>query len=278
MNDIQRAAEHIAAADAILIGASNGLSIAEWIHLFAMNQAFDDVFGDFKKAYGVRSIFQGMTFYWPSEEVKWAFWSRLIHRYCQEYRKSSVMDDLLAIVRDTPYFIVTSNGEGHFEQAGFDKDKIFEVEGTWQTMQCASPCHDVVYPALEWMERMAAADRDGVIPTELIPRCPRCGGPMTVHFAVDPHFIPDKDGQRRLTAFLQRYHDRKLAILELGIGWRNQLIKKPLMELAAREPQAFYVTINLGEVYIADAIAHTSIGIDGSLSDVLAQMRKVMER
>lgn len=44
-------------ADAILIGASNGLSITEGLHLFADNGAFERLFGDFKRKYGLRCIF-----------------------------------------------------------------------------------------------------------------------------------------------------------------------------------------------------------------------------
>lgn len=58
-------------------------------------------------------------------------------------------------------------------------------------------------------------------------------------------------------------------ILELGIGWRNQMIKAPLMRLAAREPNAFYVTFNKGEVYIPDEIAGKSAGIDGDIASAL---------
>ena len=52
---------------------------------------------------------------WPSEEEKWSFWARLIHHYCGQYRPTSVMNDLKAIVGEKDYFVVTSNGEGHFE-------------------------------------------------------------------------------------------------------------------------------------------------------------------
>ena len=45
-------AEKIRQADAILIGASNGFSISEGLHIFADNDAFEEVFGDFKRAYG----------------------------------------------------------------------------------------------------------------------------------------------------------------------------------------------------------------------------------
>ena len=56
MNEIKEIEERIREADAVLIGASNGLSITEGLHLFADNQAFEDLFGDLKKKYGLRCI------------------------------------------------------------------------------------------------------------------------------------------------------------------------------------------------------------------------------
>ena len=47
------------------------------------------------------------------------------------------MEDLKAIVGDKDYFIVTSNGECHFELCSFAPEKIYEIEGNWLTMQCA---------------------------------------------------------------------------------------------------------------------------------------------
>ena len=52
MYDLRPVAEKIQKADAILIGASNGLSMTEGLHLFADNQAFENLFGDFKDKYG----------------------------------------------------------------------------------------------------------------------------------------------------------------------------------------------------------------------------------
>ena len=37
--------------------------------------------------------------------------------------------------------------------------------------------------------------------------------------------IPDTAAQARFQNFLKIYHGKKLVVLELGIGWRNQLIK-----------------------------------------------------
>lgn len=270
-------AEKIKGADAILIGASNGLSITEGLHLFADNEAFETLFGDFKQKYGVGCLLQAMMAQWPSQEEKWAFWARLIHHYCGQYRPTPVMEDLKAILGDKDYFIVTSNGECHFELCGFDVKKIYEIEGNWLTMQCARPCHATRYSSLDPAEQMAAAQRDGRVPTALVPRCPKCGGPMEIHMAAGRRQIPDTDAQKRLQNFLTTYHGKKLVVLELGIGWRNQLIKAPLMRLVAGEPQATYVTINRGEVYITEDIKEKSFGLDGPLDEQLSLLRAAVQ-
>ena len=269
MNQYREAAERIHNADAVLIGASNGLSITEGLHLFADNQAFEELFGDLKQRYGVSCILQGMGATWPSEEEKWGFWSRLVHHYCGEYRETRVMSDLKKIIGKKDYFVITSNGECHFELCGFPPEKIYEIEGNWLTMQCASRCHEKLYPWTELAEKMAEAEQEGKIPSELIPHCPVCGGPMQVHMEMDRNFIPDTGSKKHLEDFLEQYHGKKLAILELGIGWRNQLIKAPLMRLAAGEPQAVYVTVNLGEIFIPEEIRNKSYGLDGDLAEIL---------
>lgn len=216
VNDRKEVAKKIEEADAVLIGASNGLSITEGLHLFADNPAFEELFGDLKKKYGITCILQGMGARWPSEEEKWGFWSRLVHHYCGKYRETQVMADLA--------------------------------------------------------EKMAAEEKAGKIPSALVSRCPVCGGPMQVHMEMDHHFIPDTDGRKHLEDFLEQYHGKKLVILELGIGWGNRLIKAPLMRLTAKEPLAFYVTVNLGEIFIPDEIRKKSRGLDGDLAEILHEL------
>ena len=275
MNEIKAIGEKIREADAVLIGASNGLSITEGLHLFADNQAFEDLFGDLKKKYGLRCILQGMGAGWPSEEEKRGFWSQLVRHYCGNYQETQVMADLKKVIGEKDYFVVTSNGECHFELCGFVPEKIYEIEGNWLTMRCAARCHERIYPWADLAEKMAAEETGGKIPSALVPACPVCGGPMQVHMEMDQNFIPDTKGQKHLTDFLEQYQGKKLVILELGVGWRNQLIKAPLMRLTAREPQAFYVTVNLGEIFIPDEIKEKSYGLDGDLARMLHELAEV---
>lgn len=268
MGKYKKVAEKIKDADAILIGASNGLSITEGLNLFADNPEFQDVFGDFKAKYGIRNILHGYFYNWNTLEEKWGFLSRLVEHYSGSYTTTPVMKNLLKIIGDKPYFVVTSNGEGHFEMAGFDAAKIFEIEGNWIEMRCSHKCHQDVYPSLSAIRKMAAAENDGKVPYETIPLCSHCGAAMALYDAEPP-----KEGiTKTWKEFLKEYRGKKLVILELGIGWRNQLIKAPFMDLAAQEPNVTYITINKGEVYIADNIKEKSFGLDGDLDSILREI------
>ena len=54
-------------ADALLIGASNGLSISEGYNIFADDLWFQENFGDFRGRYGIRNILQGLFFPYPQK-------------------------------------------------------------------------------------------------------------------------------------------------------------------------------------------------------------------
>lgn len=273
MSEYREIAQKIKEADAILIGASNGFSITEGLHLFADNEVFETLFGDYKEKYGFRNILSGFFFPWKRPEEKWGFLSRLINHYSGNYTTSPVMENLKAIVGNKPYFILTSNGEGHFELAGFDLQKVYELEGNWIEMQCRQLCHSKTYPTLPLIRKLAAIEQNGLISAESVPRCPVCGAVMDLYHAQPPK----QDIQIAWKTFCQDFHNKKLLILELGIGWRNQLIKAPLMRMTANEPLATYVTINLGEIYIPDSIKAKSYGLDGYLSDHLKQIRVALE-
>ena len=272
--DYDEIAEKILQADAILIGASNGLSITEGLNLFADDEAFENLFGDYKRKYGLRRILDGFFYSWKTAEEKWGFLSRLIDHYSGTYKTSPVMENLKEIVGDKPYFVLTSNGEGHFELAGFDPAKVYELEGNWLEMRCGRLCHQKTYPVLPIVRKMAAEEQNGVIPKELVPRCPVCGNAMELYTAQPPKEKVVEKWQN----FRRNFHQKKLVILELGIGWRNQLIKAPLMRMTADEPFAAYITINLGEVYIPEKIENKSYGLDGYLSEQLQYIKEAIEK
>lgn len=129
--NIDEAREWINSADALLISASNGLSIAEGYNLFADNEMFKNQFGDYRERFGVRSVLEGASYPYPSEAERKAFYQRLRRHWVEEYVPSATMMSLKQMVSDKDYFIVTSNGDMHLEKTGFDEQRIFEVEGNF---------------------------------------------------------------------------------------------------------------------------------------------------
>ena len=129
--NIDRAREAIANADALIIGASNGLSIAEGYNIFADNEMFRSQFGDFRDRYGIRSVLQGCFFDFPTADERKRWNERLIKYWITDYKPSRVMKNLRSIVGDKPYFIVTTNADIHLELSGFDADLVWELEGTF---------------------------------------------------------------------------------------------------------------------------------------------------
>ena len=129
--DIEKAREALSRADAILIGASNGLSISEGYNIFADNEMFRRQFGDMAERYGFRSVLQGVFCQFPTREAHEEFHSRLVKYWVTDYQPSSVMKDLRAIVGDKPYFIITTNCDMHLEKAGFAPERVWELEGTF---------------------------------------------------------------------------------------------------------------------------------------------------
>lgn len=130
-NNIDKAREAIANADALIIEASNGLSIAEGYNIFADNEMFRSQFGDFRDRYGIRSVLQGYFFDFPTADERKRWNERLIKYWITDYQPSDVMKNLRSIVGDKPYFIVTTNADTHLELSDFDATRVWELEGTF---------------------------------------------------------------------------------------------------------------------------------------------------
>ena len=51
-----------------------------------------------------------------------------------------VYDDLLKLVADKDYFVITTNVDHCFQKAGFDKKRLFYTQGDYGLFQCSEPC------------------------------------------------------------------------------------------------------------------------------------------
>ena len=121
--------------------------------------------------------------------------------------------------------------------AGFEADRVFEMEGKLTQMRCKNRCHDEVYPNQKAVLAMTEEEVNGRVPKELLPKCPKCGGDMEVNWGEMSSFTETKNWKEkaaRYQEFIQNLHGKKLVILEFGIGWRNQMIKAPFSGMMHR--------------------------------------------
>ena len=273
-NPIEQLREALESADAVIIGAGAGLSASAG--LTYSGERFRQTFGDFQAKYGIRDMYSGGFYPFQSLEEYWAWWSRqiLVNRY--EKAPKPVYDQLLELVQDKDYFVLTTNVDHQFQLAGFDKKRLFYTQGDYGLWQCSKPCHQQTYDNEEIVRRMVAEQRGMKIPAELIPRCPRCGRPMTMNLRIDDTFVQDEgwySAARRYEDFLRRHQGQKLLFLELGVGGNTPvIIKYPFWKMTMQNRKAIYVCINQEETYIPETIQTRSICVRGDIGATLEQI------
>ena len=270
--EIKKLQEAIYTADMILIGAGAGLSTAAG--LTYSGERFHRLFGDFEKKYGITDIYTGGFFPFPSEEERWAWWSRHIwyNRYTDAPKP--VYQQLLSLVKGKDYFVLTTNVDHQFQRACFEKQRLFYTQGDYGLLQCTKPCCQKTWDNEDQVREMVEKQKDMRIPTELIPHCPNCGRLMTTNLRSDDKFVEDEgwhEAAQRYKAFTEKARGKKLLLLELGVGMNTPgIIKIPFLKMAMNDDKVTYACIGIDDVWIPDEIKDRSIGIAADIADVIS--------
>ena len=221
-------------------------------------------------------MYSGGFYPYETPEEYWTYWSRyiLINRY-QDAPKP-VYDDLLKLVQDKDYFVITTNVDHCFQKAGFDKKRLFYTQGDYGLFQCSGPCRQETFDNEKLVREMAERQEEMRIPPELVPRCPHCGRPMTMNLRCDEKFVEDEGWHRaaeRYENFLRTREGRKILFLELGVGYNTPaIIKYPFWRMTASNPRATYACVNLEQAGAPAELEQRAICIRGDIGDVLRQL------
>ena len=275
-DEIDRLKREIQSSDAIVIGAGAGLSTAAGFTY--SGERFERFFSDFEAKYGFHDMYTGGFFPFETQEKMWAYWSRFI--WCNRYMDidNGTYKALYELVKDKDYFVITTNVDHQFQKAGFDKSRLFYTQGDYGLFQCSEPCHDQTYDNEEIVKDMIEFQQDMKIPSDLIPKCPKCGKPMTMNLRSDDKFVEDDGWHKaaeRYDDFLQSHKGQHILFLELGVGYNTPvIIKYPFWKMTAQNPKATYACLNYGEAYAPDEVAEQSILINGDIHEVLNMLEK----
>ena len=271
---IEKLQEEMETADAIVIGAGAGMSTSAG---FAYDgERFEQNFADFKRKYGIQDMYSGGFYPYDTLEEYWAWWSRqiMVNRY--EAGVGQPYHDLLKLVKGKDYFVLTTNVDHQFQLAGFDKKRLFYTQGDYGLWQCSKPCHQKTYDNEKTVRQMVAEQKDMKIPTELIPRCPVCGAPMTMNLRCDMAFVQDEGwyaASNRYADFIRRHQGLHILFFELGVGGNTPvIIKYPFWQMTAENPKAVYGCINYGEAYAPKELQKRAICINGDIGEVICTL------
>lgn len=257
-----------------MIGAGAGLSASAG--LTYSGERFERSFGDFKEKYGIRDMYSGGFYPFETLEEYWAWWSRQIMANRYERAPKPVYGQLLKLMRGRDYFVLTTNVDHQFQLAGFDKKRLFYTQGDYGLWQCSGPCGQRTYDNEDTVRRMVARQQGMRVPSELVPRCPDCGRPMTMNLRTDDTFVQDEgwyQAQERYQDFLRRQKGLRVIFLELGVGGNTPgIIKYPFWRYTLDNPYAFYACVNSREAFAPREMANRSAVMEGDIGAVLAEL------
>ena len=263
------------ACDAVVIGAGAGLSTAAGFTY--SGERFNKYFSDFKAKYGFDDMYYGGFYPYRTQEEFWAYWSRYI--YINRYLDipSDLYNKLYDLVKDKDYFLLTTNVDHCFQRAGFDKKRLFYTQGDYGLFQCSEPCCNETFDNEKIIRAMYEQQKDMKIPSDLIPKCPHCGKPLTTNLRADDKFVQDEGwykASERYSDFIRRHKDLNILYLEIGVGYNTPvIIKYPFWQMTAQNPKATYACINKGEAVCPDEIKHQSICIDADIAKVISDIK-----
>ena len=276
----------------MVIGAGAGLSTsAGFVY---GGERFRKYFSDFEKKCGFHDMYTGGFYPFETLEEYWAYWSRFI--YVNRYMDAPkpVYPELLRLVRDKDYFVLTTNVDHCFQKAGFDKKRLFYTQGDYGLLQCSKPCHAATYNNEEQVRQMLEAqgwqfDSDGAlvlpegkvpamaVPGDLVPRCPRCGRPLTMNLRADSTFVEDEgwhQAAERYENFLRTRGSQRVLYLELGVGMNTPgIVKFSFWRMVAENQKAIYACINLGEACVPRDMEERSVCINEDIGEILKKLK-----
>lgn len=270
---IERLCDEIKNADAVVIGAGAGLSASAGFDY--SGERFKRYFSDFAEKYGIRDMYTGGFFPFESAEEYWAYWSRyvLINRYDTE--ENGTYKRLFELIEGKDYFVLTTNVDHRFQKAGFDKHRLFYTQGDYGLFQCSLPCCQEAFDNEGVIREMVKRQENMRIPSELIPKCPKCGRAMTMNLRADNSFVQDEGWYRaneRYEDFIRRHRGLRTLFLELGVGYNTPaIIKYPFWQMTAENPENVYACINFGEAAAPAEIERQSVCINGDIGDILGK-------
>ena len=273
---ILQAKQAIKQADYIIIGAGSGLSTAAG--LLYSGEKFEKDFREFIEKYHFDNLYSASFYEFKTQEEKWAFFAKMIKLNRYNEKPLKLYQELYEIVKNKEYFVLSTNVDGQFYNSGFDKDKIFEVQGDYSYLQCENACHNKLYNNKELVEKWLRNTKNCEIPSNLIMKCPVCGGNMDMNLRKDTNFVQDENWYRqseKYEDFLSRSKGKNVVLLEIGVGFNTPgIIRFPFERMTAISEKTTLIRINKDYPNPMLEIENKTISFDEDTNKIIEDLKE----
>jgi NAD-dependent SIR2 family protein deacetylase len=237
LNDLARlAANVIAGADALLIGAGAGMGVDSGLPDFRGPEGFWKAYPPYAKlGLGFTDLADPRWFV-EDPSLAWGFYGHRMSLY-RTTRPHEGFATLLRWAGRMPLgtFVYTSNVDGQFQKAGFDPARVVEAHGSIHALQCLADCGAGVFPADPYEVKV---DPKTMRATGPLPACPRCEGmarPNILMFGDCAWDHSPSEGQgARLRRWLGTLDGCRLAVVECGAGTAIPTVRRTCESFADR--------------------------------------------
>ena len=273
---ILQAKQAIKQADYIIIGAGSGLSTAAG--LLYSGEKFEKDFREFIEKYHFDNLYSASFYEFKTQEEKWAFFAKMIKLNRYNEKPLKLYQKLYEIVKNKEYFVLSTNVDGQFYNSGFDKDKIFEVQGDYSYLQCENACHNKLYYNRELVEKWLRNTKNCKIPSDLVMKCPVCGGNMDMNLRKDANFVQDENWYRqseKYEDFLSRSKGKNVVLLEIGVGFNTPgIIRFSFEQMTANSEKTTLIRINKDYPNPMLEIENKTISFDEDTNKIIEDLKE----
>lgn len=216
--DLRQAAELIAQADLLIIGAGAGMGVDSGLPDFRGRAGFWQAYPALAAARIDFTSIANPRAFAEAPRRAWGFYG---HRL-QLYRRTVPHQGFAILQRWaglTPLgaVVYTSNVDGQFQRAGFEAAQLWECHGSLLHLQCSRPCSDAVWSAAGFEPEV---DEPRCELLNDLPLCPHCGAlarPNVLMFG-DERWVESRERAQATQVQPLLASARRPLVIELGAG------------------------------------------------------------
>lgn len=269
-NLIEKAADLIRDADALLICAGAGMGVDSGLPDFRGDKGFWKAYPPFAKL-GYSFIDMANPQWFDRDpHLAWGFYGHRLNLYRATVPHKG-FEILLDWGKEKPggYFVFTSNVDGQFQQAGFENNRINECHGSIHHLQCSTPCGEAIWNS-EGIE--VDVNEETMNAGEPLPGCPNCGKvarPNILMFG-DWGWSARRthDQQHQYNQWLDENQNRSITIVECGAGTGVPTVRMTSESIVSRYNAAL-IRINVRE----SSVPPGQIGLAMGALDALTKIK-----